>query len=62
MGLTYDSSGISAMLDDVRRDVGKAVTIRFSTSVLRSCNPFHSGRRSEVEGFQHSTDPVDACL
>ena len=34
MGLTYDRSEISATLDDVGRDVGKAEKMSFSTSVL----------------------------
>lgn len=62
VGLTYDRSEISAMLDDVGRDVGKAEKTRFSTSVLSNRHPFHRRRWTEVEGFQHSADAIDARL
>jgi hypothetical protein len=55
-------SGISAMLDDVRSDVGKAGWIRLSTSLLGNGNPFHTSYRLEVESFQHSADPIDTRL
>jgi hypothetical protein len=62
VGLTYELSGISAMLDDVWSDVGKPVCRGFSTSLLRNGNSFHTRRWSEVEGFQHSANTIDTHL
>jgi len=33
VGLTYESSRLSAMLDDVWRDVGNLIVMQFSTSI-----------------------------
>ena len=62
MALTYEGSGISAMLDDVWSDVGKAHGWKLSTSLLLNCDPFHTRYWSEVESFQHPADSIDADL
>jgi hypothetical protein len=40
VSLTYDGSAISAMLDDVWRDVGKEVTMWFVILVFRKLELF----------------------
>lgn len=62
MALTYEGSGLSAMLDDVWSDVGKAHGWKLSTSLLLNRDPFHTWCWSEVESFQHSADSIDADL
>ena len=53
MGLTYDRSEISATLDDVRRDVGKADKMCFPTSVYETVilSTVGTGRKLKVSNI-----------
>lgn len=58
MGLTYEGSTISAMLDDVWSDVGNVIGGGLSTLVLGNSGCFHTGGRPKVESFERVSEPV----
>ena len=60
MVLTYDPSMISAMLDDVRSDVGNLGCMTLSTLILGSSGSFHTRDHTEVESLEQIANTVDA--
>ena len=62
VSLTYEISRLSAMLPNVRSDVGKQRTGWKRTSISRCRTRFHTRQGSEVETFEVVPDPVDSCF